>query len=377
MLTFVYLLAFCIDHHNCDRLFFRAPLVILGLTPYLMRIHSRYKPWFQLVSVAAISTFPPLPVCAQTPADLTTPRTVVNQEAKDVETKLSLLQQEVFTAQQEIMFLSLRQYEDRMTSHRVLFPSSKELVPGYIFAPKPLDRSRKYPGLVVVHGAFHGHLDWRFFDLIEYAVGKGYIVMFPEYRGSSGYGDQTYKNNYGITDVADTLASADYLVKSQPYVDGNRLGIYGHSRGGMVTLLAIERAPTRFKAAVDVAGLTDFLAFMAYKPDWRRLETASDPVFGGKLPSENLAPYIDISPLNHVDEIQTPLFIAATTGDKTVPLNLHTGRLIDALKARNKVFESKIYDNAPGDHIFIFGDSDERKDLFERSFAFLGKYLKP
>jgi len=240
-----------------------------------------------------------------------------------------------------------------------------------------LDKARKYPGLIVVHGGFHGRLDWRFFDLIDFAVEKGYVVMFPEYRSSAGYGDQTYKSNYGNTDIGDVLASAEYLVKSQPYVDGNRLGIYGHSRGGMMALLGIERAPTRFKAAVDVAGLTDFLAFMAYKPDFRRMETANEPYFGGKLPSENLGPYMEISPLNHVDQIQTPLFIAATTGDKTVPLNLHTGRLIDALKARNKVFEAKIYDNAPGDHLFIFGDSDERRDLFERSFAFLGKYLKP
>jgi len=145
----------------------------------------------------------------------------------------------------------------------------------------------------------------------------------------------------------------------------------------MVTLLAIERVPTRFKAAVDVAGLTDFLAFMAYKPDFRRMETASEPYFGGKLPSENLGPYMDISPLNHVDQIQTPLFVAATTGDKTVPLTPHSGRLIDALRARNKIHEVKIYDQAPGDHVFLFGDSDERKDLFERSFAFLGRYLKP
>jgi dipeptidyl aminopeptidase/acylaminoacyl peptidase len=316
-------------------------------------------------------------VRAQVPADLTSPRIAVNLEAKDVETKLSLLQQELYAAQQEIAFLSLSQYEDHLTVHRVLFPSGKEIVPGYIFAPKPLDKNKKYPGLVLVHGGFHGRLDWRFFDLIDYAVCKGYVVMFPEYRSSAGYGDQTYKSNYGNTDIGDVLASAEYLVKSQSYLDGNRLGIYGHSRGGMMALLAIERAPTRFKAAVDVAGLTDFLAFMAYKPDFRRMETAGEPYFGGKLPSENLAPYLEISPLNHVDDIQTPLFIAATTGDKTVPLNLHTGRLIDALKARNKVFEAKIYDNAPGDHLFIFGDTDERRDLFERSFAFLGKYLKP
>lgn len=60
-----------------------------------------------------------------------------------------------------------------------------------------------------------------------------------------------------------------------------------------------------------------------------------------------------------------------------VPLNLHRGRLIDVLKAHDKVFESKIYDNAPGDHVFIFGNSDERKDLYECRFTFLAKYLKP
>ncbi|HXA49755.1 MAG TPA: alpha/beta fold hydrolase [Candidatus Acidoferrum sp.] len=315
---------------------------------------------------------------APVPTDATTPRIALNQEAKDTATRLELVTQELYQAQQQIMFLSLQhQFEDHIQVERKNFPSGKELVPAYIFSPRKLDSGKRYPGIVIVHGGFHGHLDWRFFDLIDFAVSKGYVVIFPEYRGSSGYGDVHYKNDYGNTDCADTLAAADYLVKSHPYVDPARLAVYGHSRGGMVALLAIERAPTKFKAAVDVAGLTDFLAFMAYKPDFRRAETAAEAQFGGKLPSENLAPYLEISPLNHVDKIQTPLFIAATTGDKTVPLNLHTGRLVDALKARDKVFEAKIYENAPGDHVFIFGDSDERKDLFERSFAFLGKYLKP
>jgi dipeptidyl aminopeptidase/acylaminoacyl peptidase len=319
-----------------------------------------------------------IPARGQTPLDQTSPRIALNQESKDVQTKLELLQQELYQEQQQVMYLSLmHQYEDRMLMRRFLFASGKELVPGYIFSPKPLDRSKRYPGLVIVHGAFHGRLDWRFFDLIEQSVSKGYVVIFPEYRGSAGYGDVHYKNNYGNTDVTDVLASADYLVKSTPYVDPERLGILGHSRGGMVTLLAIERAPTKFKAAVDVAGLTDFLAFMAYKPDFRRLETASEPFFGGKLPSENLAPYMEISPLNHVDKIQTPLLIVATTGDKTVPLTLHTGRLIDAMRARNKTHEVKIYDQAPGDHVFLFGDTDERRDFFDRTFVFLGKYLKP
>ncbi len=315
---------------------------------------------------------------AQTPVDTTSPRIAVNQEATDSATRLELLQQELYSQQQDVMFLTLlRQYDDHILIRRTLFPSGPELVPAYIFSPKPLAQGRRYPGLVIVHGAFHGRLDWRFFDLIDHAVRAGYVVMFPEYRGSAGYGGVHYRNQYGITDVADVLASADYLVKSTPYVDAQRLGIYGHSRGGLVTLLAIEKAPRKFKAAVDVAGLADMVAFMAYKPDYRRMETASEAQFGGKLPAENLAPYMEISPLNHVDAIETPLFVAATTGDKVVPLTLHSGRLIDALKARGKTFESKIYEQAPGDHLFLFGDSDERRDLFERTFAFLGKYLQP
>jgi dipeptidyl aminopeptidase/acylaminoacyl peptidase len=316
---------------------------------------------------------------AQTVAtDSTSPRIATNQEAGDVPTKLGLVEQEIQAARQESMYSNLlRQYDGQMSIRRTQYASGASLVPAYLFAPKPLDQGRHYPGLIIVHGAWHGSLDWHFFDLIAYAVGKGYVVMFPEYHSSSGYGESNAKSNFGVTDIADVLAGAEYLAHSVPGVDPDRLGIYGHSRGGMLTLLAIERAPTRFKAAVDVAGLTDLIAFMAYKPDFRRLETASEPYFGGKLPSENLAPYVELSPLNHVDEIQTPLFFAGTTGDKVVPLTLHGGRLIDALKARNKVFESKIYENAPGDHMFLFGDTPERRDLFERSFAFLAKYLKP
>ncbi len=322
---------------------------------------------------------PVMDVLAQTvAADPTSPRIATNQEASDVATKLALIEGEVQATQQEAMYSNLlRQYDAQMSIRRIEYASGTDLVPAYVFAPRSLDPGKRYPGLIVVHGGWHSRLDWHFFDLLAYAVGKGYVVMFPEYHSSSGYGETNHKSNFGNTDIADVLAAADYLGNSVPGVDPARLGIYGHSRGGMLTLMAIERAPTKFKAAVDVAGLTDLIAFMAYKPDWRRAETASEPYFGGKLPSENLGPYVELSPLNHVDEIQAPLFIAATTGDKTVPLTLHTGRLIDALKARNKVFESKIYDKAPGDHLFLFGDTPERKDLFERSFAFLGKYLKP
>src|SRR5260370_34430979 len=135
-------------------------------------------------------------VLGQVPVDQTSPRIALNQESTDVQTKLDLLQQELYQEQQQVMYLTLlRLYDDKIMIRRSLFPSEKELVPGYVFSPKPLDKSKRYPGLIIVHGAFHGHLDWRFFDLIDYAVSKGHVVMFPEYRASSGCGDVQYKNH--------------------------------------------------------------------------------------------------------------------------------------------------------------------------------------
>src|SRR5258708_38171711 len=146
----------------------------------------------------------------------------------------------------------------------------------------------------------------------------------------------------------------------------------------MGTLLVIEKETKMFKVAVDLVGLTDFVAFMAYKPEWRRQETVREnPSFKGKGPDENLAAYMDISPVLHVDKIQTPLFVVATTGDKIAPWQLHTGRLLDALKAKGKVHESKIYENAAGGHVFTNGDNEETGDARKRILDFLRKYTQP
>jgi dipeptidyl aminopeptidase/acylaminoacyl peptidase len=301
----------------------------------------------------------------------------INADARDTATKLEVIQQTLYEQAQEITLLMfLNQYSSHIHMERALYPSTdSELIPVYILSSPGMDKNKKNPAVVLVHGGFHERLDWRFFSLIDAAVRDGYVVVFPEYRGSRGYGANHYKNDYGVTDVADVLSAADYA-SQKTYVDANRLGIVGHSRGGMVTLLAIERAPKKFKAAVDIAGLTDFLAYMAYKPDYRRSEVSEEEHFQGKLPPENLAAYMDISPLNYVDSIQTPLLVLATTGDKIVPLSLHSGRLVDALKARGKVFDYHVYNNAPGGHIFVFGDSEEQRDCFRRTFEWLDKYLK-
>ena len=305
-------------------------------------------------------------------------QTFINPEASDLNTKLEVLQQTLYEVNQKLTNLTFTQrYGDRIRMERVMYPNSDHgLTPGYVFTPARAEKVKRYPGLVAVHGGYHFSLDEEFFGFIERAVSEGYIVIFPEYRGSRGYGAEHYKSqDYGGKDVADVLDAADYLA-SRAGVDPGRLGIIGRSRGGMIALLAIERAPKKFRAAVDVVGITDFVAYMSYKPEYRRQDVAKTPRFGG-TPFENLPAYMDASPLTHVDKIETPLLIHATTFDTTVPVQLHTERLIDALKARGKNFEAKIYDRAPGGHGFSQGDSEQSRDSADRIFAFLAKHLKP
>jgi dipeptidyl aminopeptidase/acylaminoacyl peptidase len=300
-----------------------------------------------------------------------------NPEAKDLDTKLEVLQQTLYEVDQKLSNLTfVQRYGDRIRMERVMFPNADhELTPGYVFTPIPLDKAKRYPGLVAVHGGYHFSFNEEFFGYIERAVAEGYVVIFPEYRGSRGYGAEHYKaQDYGGKDVDDVLAATDYLA-SRDSVDGAHMGIVGRSRGGMIALLAIERFPKKFQAAVDVVGIADFVAYMSYKPEYRRQDVAKTPRLGG-TPAENLPAYIEASPIAHVDKIETPLLIHATTFDRTVPVQLHTERLIDALKARGKVFEHKIYDHAPGGHGFSQGDSKESRDSIDRIFAFLSKYLK-
>lgn len=301
----------------------------------------------------------------------------INIDAKDTATRLTVLQNEIYQlAVANAIIRFNQQYGSRVHLEAVDFASGLELIPGYVFTPQNMVKGKKYPAIVWVHGGFHDRFDKYYFKLFDEAISRGFVLIFPEYRGSAGYGEPHYQNSYGNTDVLDSLASADYIAKL-PYVAADRMAIVGHSRGGMVTLLAIEKAPSKFKAAVEIAGLVDFVAYMSYKPEWRRQEVARDAQFNGQTPDKNLAAYLKVSPINFVKEIQTPLLVLANTFDKSVPFELHSKRLMELLTAHGKVFESHIYKDAPGDHMFLFADTDEARDVAKRTFDFLTKHLKP
>lgn len=304
-------------------------------------------------------------------------QTFINPDAKDTQTKLDLLIHTNYEVNQKLVaVLFTQRYGDRIRMERMMVPNvNADLVPCWVFTPVQMAQGRKYPAIVAIHGGFHYSLDEEYFGYIERFVREGYVVMFPEYRGSRGYGKEWYDaQEYGAGDVDDVLSAATHFA-GKPYVDANRLGIVGRSRGGMIALLAIEKQPKRFQAAVDVVGLTDFLMYMAYKPEYRRQEIAKEPNFKG-MPFDNLQAYVDASPIMHVKQIETPLLVHATTFDRTVPHTLHAERLVEALKAHGKKYEYKLYDHAPGGHGYSEGDSPQAADSLERIVDFLGRHLK-
>ncbi|MBL8642598.1 MAG: S9 family peptidase, partial [Rhodospirillaceae bacterium] len=241
--------------------------------------------------------------------------TFSDMESEDPAVQLDLLKHQMLQTEQKVIGLSFQLEHGRDAKMQMVrFPSGKQLIPGYVFTKPDMAPEARLPAVVLVHGGFHEHLDIEWFPLIVEMVKRGYVVMWPEYRGSQGYGETIYKNDYGTTDIADVLAASAYIA-GKSFVDPARLAVVGESRGGMLTLLAIQQEPDRFKAAVDIVGLTDFVAYMAYKPEYRRQQIAKEnPGFGGKLPDTNLAAYMKVSPINHVDKIKTPLLVLATTG---------------------------------------------------------------
>jgi len=252
-------------------------------------------------------------------------------------------------------------------------------VPAYLFVPKNLDRTKKHPAIVWVHGdgvnqnydGWHVQRNYAvYYSVHQYLLQEGYVVIAPDYRGSIGYGSAWREGVYmdvGGKDFKDAAMSADYL-KTLSYVDSDRIGIWGLSYGGFFTLLAVTERPTTFRAAVDVAGVADYAMYY------------DDPYHGGwtasriGTPDQNPQVYAQASPVSHVDRLVRPLLVLHGTADVNVPY-LHSVRLIDALLKNNKgpLVEFMTY---PGEFHY-FTREHVLRDAWTRVDQFFAKWLKP
>ena len=250
------------------------------------------------------------------------------------------------------------------------------IIPAYTFIPRKLDRTRKHPLLVYVHGGVHSNFSTSGAHVMRELVEQGYPVIAPEYRGSTGYGGGFYRQiDYGGLENEDAFAARNWMLETYDFLDPKRVGILGWSHGGMITLMNIFEHPEAYAVAYAGVPVSDLVARLGYKPEgYRRLFSA--PYHIGKPVEADIAEYRRRSPVFHVHKLQTPLLVHTNTSDEDVNV-LEVEHLIEALKAAGKKFEYKIYQNAPGGHAFNRLDTRLARESRAEIYKFLAPYLKP
>ena len=263
-------------------------------------------------------------------------------------------------------------------------------IPAYLFQPLQKRGAKGHAAMIWVHGGVHGNWGLNMFPFVKEAVERGYVVICPEYRGSTGYGEAHHLAiDYGGLEIDDVVSAVDYL-KTIPHVDQDRLGIMGWSHGGYITLLSVFKDKHPFKAAAAMVPVTNLVFRLSYKgPGYQRQFSTQSRVQG--LPFEKRSLYIERSPLYHVDKLQIPLLVHVATNDTDVDF-VEDQQIVDALRARKPdLAETKIYvDPVPGPvsggHTFNRrvdtktlerDESPDQRDSWNRVWTFFEWNLRP
>ncbi|MFA7229072.1 MAG: prolyl oligopeptidase family serine peptidase [Melioribacteraceae bacterium] len=246
----------------------------------------------------------------------------------------------------------------------------------YAFIPVKIDRSKKYPLIVMPHGGVHADFTTYHTHIIREMVAQGYIVVAPEYRGSTGYGKSFYEQiDYGGLEVDDNNAARAWMIENYEFVDANRVGVAGWSHGGLIALMDIFQHPGDYKAAFAGVPVSDLIQRMgSHGQSYENEFSAKYHI--GKTVTQDVNEYRKRSPVSHVDKLKTPLLIHTNTNDDDVYV-LEVEHLIEALKAAGKKFEYEIFKDAPGGHSFDRIDTKLAKETRMKIYKFLGEYLNP
>jgi dipeptidyl aminopeptidase/acylaminoacyl peptidase len=244
----------------------------------------------------------------------------------------------------------------------------------YLFTPKA-DFKGKLPLLVLPHGGVHASFTTYYAHIVRELIAQGYIVVAPEYRGSTGYGRGIYQLiDYGGREVEDCLAARDWAVVNHPRVDAKRVGMLGWSHGGLITLMSLFNHPDSYVcgfAGVPVSNLVMRMGYLGQ--DYRDLYEAEFHI--GQSVEENLDEYKRRSPVWNAHKLSKPLRIHTNPHDEDVNY-IEVEHLIQVLKSEGKDFEYEVYD-VPGGHSFDRLDTPEAWQARAKIYDFLAGYLSP
>ena len=203
-------------------------------------------------------------------------------------------------------------------------------IQAWVQRPPGFDARRKYPLILDIHGGPHAAYGFTFDHEFQWMAARGYVVLYPNPRGSTSYG-QDFGNviqfHYPGDDFKDLMAGVDELIR-RGYVDERRLGITGGSGGGVLTNWGITQTH-RFAAAVSQRSIADWSAwwygadFSLFTPTWFRAAPWQDP-----------ADFAARSPITHIADVTTPLMLIEGEADLRTPPGAGGEQMFRALKYR-------------------------------------------
>ena len=198
---------------------------------------------------------------------------------------------------------------DMVEPYLVHYPSrdGKWTLSALAYVPNNIQRNGKYPAIVYIHGGPAAQSVNSFNRFVQYMVNQGYVVIAPNYRGSTGYGKAFTEGNRGDPgggDLRDNLDAAEWIKKSA-FVDPKKLIVMGGSYGGYMTMMAVTKAPELWAAGVAIVPFVNWFTEIANEDP---LLQQYDHAWWGD-PVKNKAMYEDRSPINFVDQIKAPLLL--------------------------------------------------------------------
>jgi dipeptidyl aminopeptidase/acylaminoacyl peptidase len=244
-------------------------------------------------------------------------------------------------------------------------------IAGILYTPRGVKAGAKLPAIVWVHGGPEGQDIFRADGWAQYLAQAGYVVLEPNYRGSTGYGEVF--RNLNVEDsnggeVDDVASGAEYLV-TRGLADPARLAIGGGSHGGTMTAYMVVHYPDLFAAAIELYGVVDRKLFV------ERTNPSSSVRWMMKMggtPTEKPEVYRRANVLLQVDKVKTPLLVMHGENDPQVP-PADSAFFVKALREHHKTV---FYFTYPGE-LHGFSQPAHRLDAWQKQLAFLEQYIKP
>jgi dipeptidyl aminopeptidase/acylaminoacyl peptidase len=262
--------------------------------------------------------------------------------------------------------------EDMVEPYLVHYPSrdGKWTISAFLYVPFNMARNGQNAAIVYIHGGPTAQTMNSFNRFIQFAVNQGYMVLAPNYRGSTGYGKQFQHANLfdmGGGDLQDVLAGVDWI-KQTGHLDPKKIAVMGGSYGGYLSMMAVTKAPEVWAAGVPIVPFVNWFTEIENEDPVLQqsdLATMGDPV-------KNKALYEERSPINFIDQIKAPLLLLAGGHDPRCPKE-ETQQVVDAIRKRGGTVDSRVYENEGHG----FARVENQIDAYKRVADFLLAHVIP